>query len=426
MGAGEYRPGLVGRISAGRVNQGDQITPPPPLRVGLLTGGEDRSYAIGLTSALVARGVQVDFVGSDKTDGPELHGVDGIDFLNLRGDQRENVHLLQKADRLLTYYVRLAKYAVVARPRIFHVLWNNKFELFDRTLLMLYYRLVGRTVVLTAHNVNAAKRDSRDGAMNRWSLRTQYRLARHIFVHTELMREELKSDFAIPEAKISVIPFGINNTSPVTPLTADEAKQRLGLKAATKTMLFFGQIAPYKGLEYLVAALAELTHAQKDLRLIIAGKVKKGSEAYWRDIEHQLDSQSIGDYVIRRITHIPDAEVELLFKAADVLVVPYTRIFQSGVPFLAYSFGLPVIATDVGSLRYDVVEDRTGLLCKPRDPADLARSIRKYFSSELFQNLANTRSEVRGFANERHSWAKVAEITEDIYRRLLVGNQAMS
>ena len=46
-----------------------------------------------------------------------------------------------------------------AKPRVFHILWNNKFELFDRTLLMLYYRLLGRRVVLTAHNVNAAKRD---------------------------------------------------------------------------------------------------------------------------------------------------------------------------------------------------------------------------------------------------------------------------
>ena len=89
-----------------------------------------------------------------------------------------------KAVRLSTYYLRLLKYAVVAKPRIFHILWNNKFELFDRTLLMLYYRLLGRRVVLTAHNVNAAKRDGRDSLLNRLTLWVQYRLSDHIFVHT--------------------------------------------------------------------------------------------------------------------------------------------------------------------------------------------------------------------------------------------------
>ena len=76
--------------------------------------------------------------------------------------------------------------------------------------------------------------------------------------------------------------------------------------------------------------------------------------------------------------------MELYIKAAGVLVLPYVHIFQSGVPFLAYSFGLPVIATDVGTLRQDIVEGRTGFVCRPQDSSDLARTIDKYFESELF------------------------------------------
>lgn len=53
----------------------------------------------------------------------------------------------------------LVRYAVTAKPTIFHILWNNKFEYFDRTLLMLYYRALGKKVVLTVHNVNADNRD---------------------------------------------------------------------------------------------------------------------------------------------------------------------------------------------------------------------------------------------------------------------------
>ena len=63
--------------------------------------------------------------------------------------------------------------------------------------------------------------------------------------------------------------------------------------------------------------------------------------------------------------------------------------FQSGVLFLGYNFGLPVIASDVGSLREDIVEGKTGFVCKPRDPIDLAKEIERYFSSELYRRLDN-------------------------------------
>ncbi len=409
-------PVLMAEAGAGEMATGRSIA---GLRVGLLTGGDDRSYALGLTEALVAQGVHVDFVGSDQLDAPELHDNSLVTFLNLRGDQREDVGFLKKAARLSRYYLRLLTYAVVAKPRVFHILWNNKFELFDRTLLMLFYRLLGRRIVFTAHNVNAGKRDGRDNLLNRLSLRIQYRLVHHIFVHTEKMRAELRDEFDVPEGKISVIPFGINNTAPTSNMSSEEAKARLRLGPRDRAALFFGQIAPYKGLDYLVAALPEVVRTVDNFRLIVAGKVKKGSEEYWRDIESRLRDLGARVYVITRIEHIPDSHIELYFKAADVLVIPYVQIFQSGVPFLAYSFGLPVVATDVGSLREDIVEGVTGSICKPRDCADLARGLTAYFSSEMYRDLALVRPKIRAFANERYSWTKVGRITSAVYGNLL-------
>ena len=91
-----------------------------------------------------------------------------------------------------------------------------------------------------------------------------------------------------------------------------------------------------------------------------------------------------------------DADTEIYFKAADVVVLPYTHIFQSGVLFLGYNFGLPAIATDIGSLRDDVIEGETGFICKPCDAIDLANCIRKYFSSPFIENwiCAGGRSEI--------------------------------
>jgi len=145
----------------------------------------------------------------------------------------------------------------------------------------------------------------------------------------------------------------------------------------------------------------------------------KGPKTYWNEIRRTIVNSDIGDRVIEKIEYVPDEATELYFKAADVLIVPYVQIFQSGVPFLAYSFGLPVIATDVGSLRQDIVEGKTGFVCRPQDSSHLASKIDKYFNSELFHDLEAGRGEIQNFANERYSWDKVARITTSVYSNLL-------
>ena len=155
---------------------------------------------------------------------------------------------------VLIYYCRLACYAATCKPKVFHILWNNRFEWFDRTVLMAYYKLLGKRVALTAHNVNAGTRDCTDTPLNRFTLRVQYRLADHIFVHTEQMRAALLTEFGVRSRSVSIIRYGINNAVPDTGLTPREAKERLGIRSDERTILFFGNIAPYKGLEYLVEA----------------------------------------------------------------------------------------------------------------------------------------------------------------------------
>jgi len=388
------------------------------LRVSLFTGGGDRPYALGMASTLVDQGISLDFIGSDELDEPELHRTPLVTFLNLRGDQRVDVPLHRKVARIVAYYARLITYVLRAEPPIFHILWNNKFELIDRTLLMLYYKIMRKRLVLTAHNVNARIRDGGDSLLNRLSLRIQYRLSDHILVHSESMKSELVSDFSLPENKVSVIPFGINNTVPNTALSTAEAKRQLGINKYEKTLLFFGNIAPYKGLEYLISAFASLLKEDGTYRLIVVGR-PKGDERYWQKIEQAITHDAIRERVIRKIEYVPDEQTELYFKAADVLVLPYTHVFQSGVLFLGYAFGLPAIATNVGSLRDDIIEGETGFLCRPKNPADLATAIRTYFSSDLYQNLETRRNQIRQFANERYSWMRVGKILDGVYQRVL-------
>jgi glycosyltransferase involved in cell wall biosynthesis len=398
--------------------QGLSVHQTEPFRVALLTGGGDKPYALGIVTALTSRGILVDFIGSDDLSVSDVLNDPRVTFLNLRGNQRPDAGPLSKTWRVLKYYVRLISYAATAQPKLFQLLWNNKFELFDRTLLMCYYRIFGKKVILTVHNVNAGKRDFNDSLLNRLSLKIQYHLCHHIFVHTEAMKSELVSDFVVAPDNVSVIPFGINNTVPNTNLTSSEAKRMLGIADNDKTLLFFGNIAPYKGLEYLVSAFTQLLNKDRSYRLIIVGR-PKGSEDYWKQISERIARSGIRDRIIQRIEYIPDEETELFFKAADVLVLPYSHVFQSGVLFLSYSFGLPAVVADVGNLKEEIIEGETGFVFKPQDSVDLAHKIEQYFHGELFHKLEKRRPEIKKYANERYSWDKVAAITSAVYTNLL-------
>jgi D-inositol-3-phosphate glycosyltransferase len=391
---------------------------PDNIKVGLLTGGIDRPYVFGFGMALASKGVSLDIIGSDIIDRPELHEPPRLNFLNLRGSGRADVTAAAKIRRVLAYYARLIRYAWIAEPKILHILWDNKFQFFDRTLLVMYYKALGKKVAFTAMNVNARRRDNSDSMLNRFTLRVQYHLVDHIFVHTQKMKEELLSDFGVGSQDITIIPMGINNSVPDTELTAAQAKARLGVSGNERTILFFGGIQPYKGLEYLVAAFQALASEDGRYRLLIVGAPTQSME-YWKGVQESIAGHPTRAKVIQKIEYVPDDETELYFKAADVAAMPYTDIFQSGVLVLSYGFGLPVIASDVGSLRQDVVEGKTGFLCRPRDPDDLRRAIGTYFESDLYRRLDEHRQAIKDYTSERNSWGVAAERTSRVYSELL-------
>jgi len=392
----------------------------PAIELGLLTGCKDRHYAFGLATALAASSINVDVVGSDLIDSSELHTTPNLRFLNFLPGKMSKIGFAKKIFKLLVYYTKLIRYTARTKPKALHILWNNKFEFFDRTFLMLYYKVCGKKVAMTAHNVNQARRDGKDTLLNHVTLKMQYRLCDRIFVHTRRMKEELCQDFHVNESAVTVIRYPMNNALPDTALTSSEAKRWLGLGAGEKTILFFGRIRPYKGIEHLLAAFKILSvRGGGKYRLIVAGEPKKGSEEYLHEIQQSIVKDFAPKEIILKVQFIPDDEMELYFKAADVLILPYKEIFQSGVLFLAYSFGLPVIATDVGSFREDIVEGETGFLCKPGDPEDMAHAVEKYFASELFKDLKVRRQDLKDYVNANHSWRAVADLTCQAYAQML-------
>lgn len=385
----------------------------PKMKVALLTGCNDKHYQLSLVSGLVPLGIEVDFIGND--DMLDAARFPNVHYFNFRGDQNPNAPLPTKVCRVLKYYAALLAYAARSSPKVFHIQWLNRFEYLDRTVVNLYYKALGKKLVLTAHNVNAGLRDGKDSLFNRWTLWLMYRLMDQIIVHTERMKEELVRDFGVDPGKVTVIPHGVHDAIPCTGLTRSEARKKLGLEDQERVVLFFGNIRPYKGLERLVLALARLKKAGYPFKLVIAGRVN--DTHYWKKIEEVVVREDLVDSILPVTGYVPDDEVEIYLKASDLMALPYTYVFQSGVLFVAYNFGLPVVVTDVGSLREEVIEGVTGLVCKPQDPDDLAEKIATYFRSEMYKNLEENRERIIEYAQQRYSWQRIGEMTLDVYRR---------
>jgi glycosyltransferase involved in cell wall biosynthesis len=385
----------------------------------IAAGGGDLYYELGLCLGVTSNGVHVDYIGSDSVRNANVWKKENVTFINLRGSQDPAAHMARKIFRILIFYFRLIKYAWKTDSKLFHIQWPNKFVHFDRIFLNMYYKMLGKKLVFTAHNVNAGIRDANDNSLNRFSLKVMYKIVDQIIVHTHNMKDLLIQGFGVSESKVAVIQYGINDMVFESNLTRKEARGKLGLDKDEKVALFFGNIVPYKGLEYLLMALARQRNCNDSIRLIIAGKQDRNYVKYFESIQEIIKSQDLKGHIIEKVGHIPDKDIEIYFKTADVLVLPYKYIFQSGVLFLAYNFGLPVIASDVGSLREFIDEGKTGFICKPENVSDLYEKMNKYFESDLFKNLDKNREEIKNNAKEKYSWEKIGKETVELYKRLV-------
>ena len=289
---------------------------------------------------------------------------------------------------------------------------------------MLYYKLLGkRDRPYGAQCERRAGGIPRDTRFNRLTLRIQYRLADHIFVHTEKMKLELIEEFGVRRSPSHRHPVRDQQCCSEHDVShRSEAKQRLGIRDGEKTILFFGRITPYKGLEYLITAFRQILAQCDDYSVDHRWQARDRARATGTQSENRSKKTCRRGRILLRSEFIPDDQTEVYFKAADVLVLPYRHIYQSGVLFLGHSFGLPVLAADVGSLRDEIVEGKNGFVFRPEDPVDLATTIERYFASDLFANLSSRRQEIRDYATERHSWDAVGQMTMSVYATLFRNN----
>jgi D-inositol-3-phosphate glycosyltransferase len=150
---------------------------------------------------------------------------------------------------------------------------------------------------------------------------------------------------------------------------AIDKKLKEYLNQKVKILLFFGQIKNAKGLDLLLKAIAK---TEGNYKLIIAGRVREGS---WANYEKTIDDLKIRDKIIPVIRFITDEERNFLFSISNAVILPYTRIYQSGVLLMAMSFPKVVIASNLSPNTDIVTSMHNGIIFNAGDAQDLSEKI---------------------------------------------------
>ncbi|MCD8194089.1 MAG: glycosyltransferase [Tannerellaceae bacterium] len=165
-----------------------------------------------------------------------------------------------------------------------------------------------------------------------------------------------------------------------------EACKQLGISAEKKTLLFFGLIRDYKGLDLLIEAFSRLDDTYQ---LIIAGECYGSFDKY----QQQIDALPDSSRVVLHNRYVQDNELPLLFSASDVLVLPYRSATQSGVVSVAYHFDVPMIGTPVGDFRQTIADTGTGMVTTAISAEALLEGITNFFDSDRQLFLQNIQKE---------------------------------
>jgi glycosyltransferase involved in cell wall biosynthesis len=248
-----------------------------------------------------------------------------------------------------------------------------------------------RRYALTVHDPTPHPGDLRPSARIRIVRRALRRRAGLVFVHSPILADEL---LAAGETRgpIEVVPHGFGDVVE-TPLPG------------RPSLLFFGRISHYKGLDVLLDAMPLVWERRPEVTLTVAGEGEVPGHASLADPRLTL-----------RAEHVPEDAVPTLFAAATCVVLPYRQASQSGVGSEAKRFGRAIVATDVGGLP-DLVTPDCGRLVPPQDSRALAKAILEVvdtpgLAAEMGRNASDSVRDA--------GWRSVAAKTLDAYRRVLL------
>jgi glycosyltransferase involved in cell wall biosynthesis len=375
------------------------------VEVTLLSHGFQSEYEIGLANGLAHNGVDVVLVGSDST--LAQRAIPGVKILNLRGNQSPNRSVAAKLRNMMRYFVEYLTFLAKRRGHPVHVIGLFSTRSTAITLIEAWLtRLAAGPYVLTVHDLLPHDRHT---AFNQFMYRLIYRAPDMLMVHTNRMASELTSGFAVAPSRIVVVEHGFDRVIEHDAEARTSWRKRNGIPVEAEIVLFFGYVKRYKGLDLLLEAFAT-AGSDPARHLVIAGMCRDP------DLRSELETAiRIHPFATRihwRDGFVPHGEVASLIHAADCLAMPYRHIDQSAVLLMAMSSGLPIVATDVGSIA-EYVSPSMGEIVPAGDVSAFAAALDRV----VFRTGATSRSRLIETAT-RFEWRHTVNALVATYRVL--------
>lgn len=371
---------------------------------------DGNDYALHLCKALKNAGIDIslvvieDYIDDGTTDYP---------LLPLGPSRAKSVNKLKKIFKYYNYLLSIYKLIRQEKYDVIHFQYFRRLRMESLYFLML--KLIKINLAHTVHDVTPLNKSKLD---HFFSLMV-YKKADILFVHSNSNKRTLAQQIKLDEEKIKVVPHGDFDTFiPDRVVTKSEARKFFNLSHEQNVILFFGAIKEYKGLDILLNSLTFASKKINNLALIIAG-MTGDAETRKLVLEYKniISKLPEGIKVIFHDEFIPNAEVAKYFIASDVVVLPYRRISHSGVLHVAYSFGRPVIATNVGDFKEIIEEGKSGFVLSSNTQENLSEKIVQAFYDRL--RLEEMGRYSRQLSETEYSWKNSAELMKPIYQKMI-------
>jgi D-inositol-3-phosphate glycosyltransferase len=244
--------------------------------------------------------------------------------------------------------------------------------------------------------------------------------ADRLIANTEEEAASLVGLYAADPDRVDVVPPGVD-LSVFAPGHRAAARAQLGLPVDAQLILFAGRLQPLKAPDVLLRAVAALVAGDAERRartvLAVVGGPSGSGLAEPEQLQKLAGELGIGD-VVRFAPPVPQGELAVWYRAADVTVVPSHSESFGLVAIESQACGTPVVAAAVGGLRTAVADGQSGVLVAGHDPDDYAAAIHRLLTDEVLHRRLSDGA-VRHAA--RFDWAATARAVLDVYARALAG-----
>ena len=232
-------------------------------------------------------------------------------------------------------------------------------------------------------------------------------------------KDDLIKYYGAHANRITIIPCGYSEEE-FYPVGKKSARLRLNIPEKEHVLLQLGRMVPRKGVDNVIRALGELKAMGKKARLLIVGGETQSHE-FSRCPEMKRLMNLANEAGVTDLVHFAGRktrnELKYYYSAADVFITtPWYEPFGI-TPLEAMACGTPVIGSNVGGIKYSVLDGITGALVPPDDPFALASKIKELISNNAgLQKMGlNAIQRVKSY----FTWLSVAEKVTELYKAVL-------